>query len=247
MASAALSKFTSDDPEDAMDPKKKTEKTAAEIEQIELQLALSKIWGSFDDATRAYFGPLDAAAKAAFVAKSAEERKADVAKAAKAAPSDDEVLYTDAEGNRYTKRSDPNTIALAKRADTAEATLKKERLEKRAKDELGHLAGTTSGKAALLEAVEKIVDPALREQALKALKSGEFALSKGFATFGTQEGDDEAEAGEGAPALAKLEKAVRKLAKDEKVTEAVAYDRVLQTSEGRALYEEAYPAGQVVN
>lgn len=223
-------------PEDDMS--EPTTKTDEQVQEIEDQLDIARLFASFDDAQRAHFESLSEAKKVTFAKKSPEDRAAVIAKAAEST----EVLYKDADGHEYTKADGIKAIASARRADALAAKVEKMEsdasqveLEKRADSELGHLPGSSRTRAVLLKAAEDIEDETEREEALAALKAGNEAISKSFDEFGSGEGvsTDESSAG------GRLEKAVQKYATDNSVTEAKAYQEFLKTPEGKALYTES--------
>jgi hypothetical protein len=109
-----------------------------------------------------------------------------------------------------------------------------ERLQKRAETEIGHLPGEAIAKAKVLKAIggmgeedRKVLDA--------MLKAGEAAIAKGFSTFGvsprTPTGSDDP--------TAKLDSMAKARAAKDGTSYAKAYDEVLKTTEGQALYAES--------
>ena len=224
------------------DPKTTT-KSAEEITQLETNLELARLHGSLNDGERSHFETLGTTEKAAFVAKSSEDRAVEIKKAT---PADPETVYKAVDGTLYTKADDPRTVSLAKRADALEKqatadreSLEQERLEKRASETLTHLPGSAKSRAALLKSVEAIEDEGERTEALAALTAGSDAIAAGFDELGTAGGTDVGTGSEGDSPTAKLNKLASTYATENKVTEAVAFSKVLDTEDGKRLYRES--------
>jgi len=152
------------------------------------------------------------------------------------------VVYVDLDGNEFRKSDDKRMIDAAKRADKAEKraaaqelAAKRATFEKRANEELSHLPGETSAKAALLEAVEGIKDESLRDDALEILKSKDAGLSKAFTAVGTQDSTD----GDGRDPNEVIEgiaKSIREKSPD--LSPEQAYVAALDTPEGREAFAQ---------
>lgn len=225
---------------------KKTTKSTEELEStvasLTERLELQGIVAGMNDGEREHFASLDETAKREFVAKGADERKAEIDAIAKAAEVADPVVYTATDGTKIRKSDGAAMLSLTKRADAADkrAEVAEEKassadLRKRADDELAYLPGTLDERTAMLKAVDSIEDEDERKAALKALKAGNAAMQKAFSTGGTSAGmgeDDESSA------QGRLDSLVKRHADDNKVSEARAYDAVLKTAEGKALYAE---------
>lgn len=175
-----------------------------------------------------------------FMAKADADRAELVTKAA----GPDPVIYTDEAGNEYFKSDDPRLVSSAKRADRSDRLAKAERertqkatYAKRIGDELGNHAGDDTAKTALLKAVDSIEDEDLRTGALAIVKAGNDNLAKAFKRAGTSGGANLSVDGENDPEE-KLDNLAKAFAKANKVDYATAYDNVLQTDEGAALYAE---------
>lgn len=215
---------------------KSAEDLAAENKTLQDDLAKAKAFGEFTDAEKEYYSTLDDTQKAAFITKSAEDRKAEVTKA----QAEDPVVYKSLDGEEFRKSDDPRLVKLAKQADEdrkiAKAeTEKRENAEfaKRASEELKHLPGEEVAKIAILKAVDGIKDEETRKGALALLKANNEAMSKAFETKGTSG------SGTGNSATEKLDSLAKKYAEDNKVSFAKAYDTVIQTAEGKTLYEQS--------
>jgi hypothetical protein len=193
------------------------------------------------DDEKAHFATLDDVAKRGFVSLSSDDRAEEIEDVTKAANDADPVVYKSADGTEIRTSDGPAVLALTKRADraekraeAAEAKASDIDVRKRASDDLASLPGSLDERTALLKAVESIVDDGERDAALAALKAGNTALAKGFENRGTSFEDIDAGSAEGQlDALAK-----RYVESHDDVSEAVAYTKVLETTEGRRLYSE---------
>ncbi len=236
-AAAALSKLE----ENPMPKTTPTTKSAEEVQTLETNLELARVFTSFDDGEREHFAGLDEAAKAGFFTLGTEERQAAIAKA----KGPDVQVYKGRDGTVYTKAHDPLLVAAVKTADAAltraensDQALDQAKLEKRAEETLPNLPGTAKVKAALLKSVEGIEDEVDRTEALKALAAGESAIAKGYDQLGTSEAAGELGLDDVTPG-GQLETAVQKWATDHKVSVAKAYDEFTQTPAGAALYTKS--------
>lgn len=190
---------------------------------------------------RAYYDGLSDHDKPAFLDKSAGEQVSIM----KAASEADAVMYTADDGSEYLKSDDPRLVAMAKRGDVdrkarvdADAKVAESELQKRATAELSHLPGDLSVHTALLKAVDGIDDEKARMGAMEVLKSKDSRAAESFQTYGhvAAKGDS---AGNGT-AEQDLDALAKKYAAEHKVTEPMAYDQVLKTKEGAALYKLSY-------
>ena len=192
---------------------------------------------------RGHFDTLDANAQEGFLGKSADERDQIV----KAAGDADPIVYKSAGGDIFRASDDVRLVKAVQAADEAQKAANAERearegleLAKRADEILGNLPGDASVRGQLLKAVEGIEDEGVREQALEALKaanSGIFerangtpeqhGLAKG-AGFKPSTGAEQA-----------LEQLVTKYASEHGVPEYKAWDEVLKSEEGSALYQKS--------
>lgn len=196
-------------------------------------------------AQRAHF---DALAKVedqdAFLAKSAEERVALVAPAPKVDVAKSEapqVVYTAADGRVFTKNDDPRLVAEIVKSDSKDkelAALKAEKsdreFEKRAETELAHLPGSIAERAALLKAVDGIPDETQRSAALKALAAG----NKGNETATQSLGTSTPRKLEKSAPVAELEQLAKARAEKDGTTYAKAYLTVIETPQGKELYNQ---------
>lgn len=183
---------------------------------------------------RAHFDKCDDAGKEAFLKMDAKVRSSEIAKAADADP----VIYTSDSGEEFRKSDDPRLVKMAKQGDEDRKVAKAEReareamvLAKRAEDELGNLPGEVTMKSAVLKAIDTITDESVRKAAGEMLKAANDSLEDSFVPRGTAKGAD-------APTnkLEQLTKA--RMAADPNLSYAKAYSDVLETAEGKALYEQ---------
>lgn len=227
-------------------PEAKTTKSAEALEStvatLEANLALQGIIAGMNDSEKAHFATLDTdAAKSEFVSKASSDRAEEIADIKKAADASDPVVYTSVDGDVFRKSDDPRMVRAAQKADKAEkraadaeAIAKDASYSKRAENELSALPGTVEDRTAIVKALDEIKDPAVRKQAFESLTAANSAMAKSFETGGTTQGGTEDES---APQV-KLDAIVKAYAKENSVTEAAAYNEVLQTEEGKSLYHE---------
>lgn len=217
----------------------KTEKNeAARIEELEAENKTLKALSEMTDAEKVHYRKLDDASKAKFIAKSADERKAVI----KAADDEDPIVHTCSDGTVFRKSDDPRLVAMAKRADEAEtraakrdAELRAERLQKRAAEELGKLPQKDGGAAYVLKAIEDgDGTDAEKAAAMEMLKAANEAAAGNYNPVGTSNGGDD-----DSDPLAKLDRMANKRAEEKGITFAKAYEQVLLTEEGRALYTDS--------
>ena len=215
----------------------KTEKTVEQVEKElqdkEVELAISKAFGDLNDAEKAYHAGLDSEGQKAFLKLDADGRKNLIEKAAGENP----VVYTDAGGNEYRKSDDARVVAAVKRADESDKVAKEEReknrdleFAKRAEADLDKLPGDMDVKKALIKVVDGIDDTKIREGVTALLKAGNASLDKAFEKVGAR--------GEGEKGTidAEYEKLAEKYAKDNDVTIEIARADVLtKSAEGREL------------
>jgi hypothetical protein len=208
-------------------------------EKAEADLVEAKARADMTDAQKAHFDGLDKALdddkRKAFLAKSADERQAEVEESTKA----DSVVYTAKDGTVYRKSDDPRLANMAKDRDADREALDKSTkavqeadLRKRAETDLKHMPGTVETRMAMLKAIASIEDDEEREAAEQALKAQNESMSKAFENAGVINRIDPLE---GSPE-AELDTLAKKYAADHKVHYATAYDAVLRTQEGGALY-----------
>ena len=208
----------------------------AKNEKAEKVIALSA-------ASKAHYDALsDDAEQDTFLSKSAEDQDAEVAAIEKAKTDADPVVYKTTAGHELRKSDGLALIEMAKQNDLQakeNADLKKkledQDLRKRADTELNFMPGTIETRMALLKSVDAIEDETERNLAKDSLKAQNESMSKAFDTYGTTSGGNvDAASPEGQ--LDALTKKAQEA--DPKLTEAAAYAKVLETSEGKTLYEK---------
>lgn len=221
----------------------RAEKAEADMEFLLLLNALSSTHKAHYDAMDA---ELEDDSRKEFVAKSEDEREAIVKKAADDAEAErvakakgEQEVYKAADGSVFTAADDPRMVAMAKRNDELEAKLAKADADveaaeyvKRA-EELAHLPGSEEVRIAMLKSIDGIEDEATRKSALEALKSKDAGLADAYANAGVQAASNPT--GDKS-AVDKLDDLAKKHAEANKLGFAKAYDEVIQTAEGRALY-----------
>ncbi len=199
-------------------------------ERAEKALALT-------NAERELFNTLDTAAQDTFLALPAASRLAEIQKSKDSNP----VVHTDSRGREFRKNDDPRLIEMAKDADIdrkarleSEKLARMERISKRAAG-LDKLPGDEADKVLLVEAVEKLETAEQREKAWTLLGklNGEYA--KAFTRIGTKE-TPVAEGTEPEQQLNAMAKSWRE--KNPRLTEAQAYNAIIRTPEGMALYNK---------
>ncbi len=221
-------------------PDKETAKTGldgAAIEALTKRLDRAEKRADLNDVEKAYFAALEGdKAQDAFLAKTVDDRKAEIAKAAPP-ETDDPVIYTTLDGVELHKSADPAFVAVTKSNDVLRAQLEKANqavadaaVLKRA-EALDHIPGDIDARVEMLKAMDGIKDPAKREAALAALKAQNTAMGSAFATAGVISATPAADSPGG-----ELDSLAKSYAKDNNVSEAVAYDKVLETDAGNALY-----------
>ncbi len=104
-------------------------------------------------------------------------------------------------------------------------------LKKRATELIPNMTGTDEEKAALVKAVDSIVDESLRESVVKSLKAADSAVAKSFKEIGSKSVD------ETDPAV-RLEKMAKEKAAADNVSYHMAYAEITKSGEGKKLAAE---------
>lgn len=206
------------------------EKAQNDAKTLEAKLAVSQKFGLLNDVQKSHYGRLGPDAQAAFLGLS-DAQRAEECKA----------IYTSAGGQVFTKADDTRLVEMAKahdetakkmheQLDAANETI----LKSQAAIDYQYLPGTVDAKVALLKSVLSIKDDKVRGEAVAILKAQNDALGKGFKRQGT--GAVPA-GGVDATAEGKLDALVKTYMTEKKCDEASAYDAVLQTEQGAALYK----------
>lgn len=222
------------------EPDKKLETVTAELAAVTKRLEIADVVASLSDAEKAIYKGLDAAGQETFRKLSPEQR----AERVRQTERDNDVVYKSLDGETFRKSDDPRLVALAKRSDEDRKSLALERaerasdsLKKRAGTELAKLPGDELAKVALLRVVDGISDETVRKAVAEILKAGNDAMSRTMAPVGTSAGA--ALTSDAATASVELEKLAKQLATSEKITIDQAFVKVLETSEGKALYNQS--------
>ncbi len=211
----------------------------ARADKAEAALKTAEAYGSLTDAQKAYHDGLDPQLdddkRKDFVSKSADERQKvlDGIEAQKrATDAGKNVIYKSTDGDEYTADDDPRLVAQAKRGDDLTKQLADAEYIKRAGVELSHMPGDVDTHVALLKSIDGIKDDGQRTKALGALKAQDAVMANAFKTNGVGSGAEPVSSS----AEDELDKMAKQYATDNKVTYAAAYDKVVQSDEGRPLY-----------
>jgi hypothetical protein len=164
-----------------------------------------------------------------------DETIVELTKANDIAKSDEVIKVGDTEIRKSAVGDSTFAMFKAQNAEIAKANDARELVEltKRAETELSALPGEAVAKAAVLKAVAKMAEA--ERTALDAmLKGGQAALASLMKSKGR-----DGVSGEGATADEKIEALAKSYAKEKGVTIAKATDAIMQTDEGRALYNDS--------
>jgi hypothetical protein len=112
---------------------------------------------------------------------------------------------------------------------------------KHAERELANLPGTTAEKGKVLKSIAHNLPSDEREELMKLLRAGNAAMAKNFSAVGASG------TGDGNSAEAKLEALAKKRASEKNERYGVAYAAVLESTEGKKLYELAKAEKRGVN
>ena len=189
------------------------------------------------DAEKAYMKGLGEDAQTKFLDSSAEDRAAEIAKA-----NEEDPIVGEVNGVQVRKSQDPTGLLAEmvkeskkdkkKLKEMEEKALEKD-LEKRA-EELNHLPGDLTARKSLLKSIDAL--PAdQRDSALAVLTERNELLAKAFETTGVRgEGDTL----DGDAKLDEMAKELQK--KDPSLTYEKAYAQVMDTEEGKAVYNKRF-------
>lgn len=237
-------------------PTEETEMDKATQEKMQKDLAKALALAALNDAGKAHLAGLGEAEAETFLAKSAADQLADVTKAADLAKAkakkeetpalQGEEIYKSLDGVAYVKTDDPRLVAMAKSNDAmtkrllmSEQAVRDKDIQKRA-DGLKHIPGSVAVRFAIVKALDAIEDETLRTEAHKSLAAHDLGISKAFKKAGVQGGGKaEAKAEDDADPEAKLDELAKVYAAEHKVTPAIAYTKVLETPEGKVLYNKS--------
>lgn len=225
----------------ATTPKKETEMSKtdtkvtddAAVEAMQKQIVLLTALSAMSDMSKSHYATLDDAGKEAFAKSSVSAQELAVTAAADA----DAIVYTAKSGDVFRKSDDERMIAMAKREDAAiektaklEAEAQDSRLAKQASIELSHVPGEEVDKIAMLKAIDTIGDVEQKSRIMSILAAQNGSMVKAFEVQGTQVAKTKADANADLDTMAKAYQT------EHSVPYTQAYDAVLCTSEGAALY-----------
>lgn len=204
----------------------------AKAEALEAELAVAKAVGELTDVERAFYGELTEADQTDFLAKSAEERTAQI----EASQEEDPVVFKSLDGTVFRKSDDARMIALAKSNDELTKQLRKAAADKvdaeltKAAEELDHLTGDVATKKSLLRAISTLPE-AEQKAAMEMLVAKNASGAPAFETAGVE--GDEAEG-----TYKDIDEMAKAYAAKNDVSLPNAYDAVMKTPEGAALYQK---------
>lgn len=218
-----------------------TKKADERITELQAKLAAAEAVAEMTDAQKAHHKSLSADEAKAYLAKSNDERQRIAEAAVAKANEANGVVYTAADGTEYRKSDDPKLVQLAKDRDADRKELAKERaerenerLEKRADAEFNHLGGERPVRAAIVKALEGI-DDQHRDDAIRIVKAHNDKLAPLFKTAGVATQKSEST---GQSASDELDELAKARAEKDGITEAEAYQKVLETEDGQRLYAQ---------
>jgi hypothetical protein len=216
--------------------------TNSEVEMTEAQLAKLLALAGMNDAHKAYHARLDEAGQTAFEKLDGGAREAEVAAAlAKANGTADPVLYKMADGTEVRKSDGPVAASLAKTVDALTTTLaatKETALAAEAETlakSWTHIGKPHEEKVAMAKGILDL-PVAQKDAALAAINVGKDSLAPIFKNLGALGG---ASSMADADPVAKLHELAKARETADGISYAKAYDAVIQTTEGKALYEQS--------
>lgn len=203
------------------------------------------------DAQKDYFGKLGAADQEAFIAASPADRAAKVAAEVTKAAGDNPVVYTAKNGAEYRKGDDPRLVQMAKDRDADIAAAEIQKAAQIEAEAINLAKSWTHMGEPMEEKISKAktilaASPEVRRVTLDSIEAHKSALAPLFTSMGARDGNvtTKSEAAEASEALTKL--AEERSAKDN-TSFAIAYDKVLQTTQGARLYSKANPRAVAVH
>lgn len=215
----------------------KIEVTKADFDALNARVARAEAVAKMAPSERTHFDALSTDDQEAWLKKSDTDRAAVI----KSIDDGNQIVYTAANGDVYRKNDDPRLVKMAREKDEDAKVAKADReraanaeFAKRAKEELDHLPGEEIVKVAVLRAIETIPDEETRKAATEMLHASNKDMAAAMERLGTSVGKN----GEDSP-TAKLDALAKKYQEANAGTSyAKAYDAVLKTDEGQALYQQ---------
>jgi hypothetical protein len=203
---------------------KQLDEALASIEALKTEKSELEALSKMSDEEKAYMDGMEHEEKSRFMAMSAEERKEMMTKKSDEVTKgmSDEAI---AKMESIQKQLDDAKEALAK---SEEESIAKSFIEK-AEKEFPHVAGEPAAKGAFLRKADEIGGE-IQEFAISLMKSAEDAGARMSQELGSQ--------GAGADAKDKLNGLAKALSEKENISFYVAYDQVVNSPEGSALYKQ---------
>jgi hypothetical protein len=211
------------------------ESLTGDLQGVNVKLAKAESFGKLTDIEKGHYATLDVAGQDEFLKMDEGARANVLENLVKADP----VIYTNSDGEEFRKSDDPRLVKMAKQADEDRKLAKADRdraenleLAKRVEDELSNLPGEAPAKVALLKAIDGITDEASRTAINELLKAANTGVAAAFDTHGTTDiakGNAEEE----------LDTLAKAHATEKDISFADAYDAILKTDKGEALYNES--------
>lgn len=218
------------------DKTEKIEVTKVDFDTLTARVERAEAINKMNTDERAHFDTLSDADKNAWLKKGDADRLAVI----KSIADGNEIVYTADNGDVYRKNDDPRLVKMAREKDEESKVAKAERerredaeFAKRAQDELQHLPGEETVKVAMLKALETIKDADTKKAATEMLHASNKDMAKAMTRIGA-DGD-----GKDDGPMAKLNSLAKKYQADHEGTSfEKAYDEILKTDEGKALYNQ---------
>ncbi len=182
-----------------------------------------------DDAQKSAWRPYIEKRVASALAKAKAEFDAEVAKADDIRKNDESFT---GEGGVVIRKSDYAKAEHFTMAKAQQDRIEMQDFTKKAEAEIPHLPGTSLVKAVALRAIAKL-EKGARDAIEAMLKGGNAAMKASMSELGNNGGMSEGSAS------ADLEKLATTYAAENKVEKSAAYDAVLKTVEGKALYAKS--------
>lgn len=209
--------------------------TNERIQKAEARAEKAEKLASLTDVQKNFYSTLSGEAQDGFLDSTSDERQSAVEKAA----GEDPIVYTTLAGEDIRKSAGSVILSLAKRADESEKQLAVEKAArehdtfvKQAQEKCSNLPGEQSAQVALMKAIAGIPNDQDREGALEIIKAADDHMTKSFKEMGTSTG------GSGSDAEGKLEKMAQEHFTANGGSYVKSYRAVLETDEGRKLYQE---------
>ena len=209
------------------------------VAELEIALKRANDISSLNDIQKSHFEGLEDSAQGAFLELSGDDRDAEIAKLSDA----DAIVYTADNGDEFRKSDDSRLVTMAKERDAerkelalAKATQANADLEKRAEATLGNLPGELPVRAAIVKALDTILDEDIRKAAFEAVAAGNKAISAAFGSAGHSDSSVQSNAEDELDRLAKAR------ASEKGLDYYTAYEEI--SSENAPLVKRAINGGE---